>query len=416
MVNEVGGDERRGNSTVTSNGDSFPHSDDGNVFTLSAGPSGASWLTRAALSRPVLYHYDPEFLELYQRAVERLQEAFGTSSAPVVLQGEAVLGLEAGAASLIGRDDVVLNLVSGVFGKGFSYWARRYAKEVVEFEVPYDQSITAEQVRDALQARPDVSVVAAVHCETPSGTINDLFTIGPVVHEHGALLLVDAVSSFGGERTDFEAWQADLVVVGPQKCLGGPPGLSLLHVSDAAWQHMETNPDAPRASMLSILDWRDAHRVDVRFPFTPSVSEINALDEVVRQFLDEGPEQVHRRHRIAARASRAGARALGLELWPAESAICSDSVTALKVPEGLDEVEIRRIARRQSGVMLSGGQGELTGKVLRIGHMGPAAFAMGPVLALSALGRSLRSLGFPADVGGAVEAALASLDTDNSGR
>jgi pyridoxamine--pyruvate transaminase len=401
---------------MTSGTDSYARSDDGNVFTLSAGPSGASWSTRAALSRPVLYHYDPEFLELYQRAVERLQQAFGTSTAPVVLQGEAVLGLEAGAASLIGRNDVVLNLVSGVFGKGFGYWARRYAKEVIELEVPYNTSITADQVRQALQSHPEVSIVAAVHCETPSGTINDLFAIGPVVHEHGALLLVDAVSSFGGERSNFETWQADLVVVGPQKCLGGPPGLSLLHVSDAAWAHMEANPDAPRASILSILDWRDAHLVDVHFPFTPSVSEINALDEVLRQFLDEGPEQVHQRHRAAARASRAGAQALGLELWASDVSICSDSVTALKVPEGLDEFEIRDRARRQSGVMLSGGQGELSGKVLRIGHMGPAAFPLGPVLAVSALGRSLRSLGFPADVGGAVEAALASLDGGNSSR
>ncbi|HVB51389.1 MAG TPA: alanine--glyoxylate aminotransferase family protein [Acidimicrobiales bacterium] len=398
------------------NKDSYVRSDDGNVFTLSAGPSGASWSTRAALSRPVLYHYDPEFLDLYQRAVERLQQAFGTSTAPVVLQGEAVLGLEASAASLIGPDDVVLNLVSGVFGKGFGYWARRYAKAVIELEVPYNTSITADQVRQALQDRPDVSVVCVVHCETPSGTINDLFTIGPVVHEHGAQLLVDAVSSFAGECCDFEAWRADIVVVGPQKCLGGPPGLSLLHVSDAAWRHMESNPNAPRASILSILDWRDAHLVDVHFPFTPSVSEINALDEVLRQFLDEGPEQVHRRHRAAARASRAGAQALGLELWASDVSICSDSVTALKVPDGLDEFEIRDRARRQSGVMLSGGQGELSGKVLRIGHMGPAAFPMGPVLSISALGRSLRSLGFPADVGGAVEAALASLDGDNSSR
>jgi pyridoxamine---pyruvate transaminase len=198
-----------------------PASHFGPVFTLTAGPAGATPDTLAALGRPVLYHYDPAFLELYADTVELLRSAFGTRPAPVILHGEAVLGLEAAAASLIRRDDVVLNLVSGVYGKGYGRWARRYAREVIEVEVPYDSAVPADSVRTALQQRPDVSVVAVVHCETPSGTMNDLDAIGPAVAEHGALLIVDAVSSFGGTACDFTAWDADLVVVGPQKCLGG---------------------------------------------------------------------------------------------------------------------------------------------------------------------------------------------------
>ena len=383
------------------------------VFTLTAGPTGATPDTLAALGRPVLYHYDPMFLELYSDTVALMRQAFGTEQTPVILHGEAVLGLEAAAASLIGRDDVVLNLVSGVFGKGYGWWARRYAKEVIEVEVPYDSAVPAASVRAALERRPDISVVAVVHCETPSGTMNDLDAIGPVVAGHGALLIVDAVSSFGGAPCDFAAWGADLVVVGPQKCLGGPPGLSLLYVSDAAWAHMAANPDAPRASMLSILDWKDAHEAGRLFPFTPSVSDVYALHACLEQYLAEGPAAVQRRHRAAARSARNGAEALGLELWAADPAICSDTVTALKVPPGLDETEIRARARAESGVMISGGQGDLTGKVLRIGHMGPTAYPLGPVIALTALGRALRGFGVKADVGGAVEAALASLDTQD---
>ncbi|HTS97794.1 MAG TPA: alanine--glyoxylate aminotransferase family protein [Streptosporangiaceae bacterium] len=380
------------------------------VFTLTAGPTGATPDTLAALGQPVLYHYDPAFLDLYADTVELLRKSFGTRQTPVILHGEAVLGLEAAAASLIRSDDVVLNLVSGVFGKGFGWWARRYAKEVIEVEVPYDSAVPADSVRAALADRPDVSVVAVVHCETPSGTMNDLDAIGPVVAGHGALLIVDAVSSFGGAPCDFAAWDADLVVVGPQKCLGGPPGLSMLHVSDAAWEHMEANPDAPRASMLSILDWKDVHPVDRLFPFTPSVSDIYALHACLEQYLAEGPAAVLRRHQSAARAVRAGAEALGLELWAADRSICSDTVTALKVPAPLDEREVRARARAESGVMLSGGQGDLTGKVIRIGHMGPTAYQMSPVIALAALGRALRGFGIKADVGAAVEAALAALD------
>ena len=363
---------------------------------------------------PSSLYQDPEFLQLYADTVGLLGQAFATSSTPVILHGEAVLGLEAAAASLISAHDVVLNLVSGVFGKGFGYWARRYAKEVVEVEVPYDSAVEAASVREALAANPEVRVVSAVHCETPSGTMNDLEAIGRVVSEHGALLIVDAVASFGGSRCDFDAWGADLVVVGPQKCLGGPPGLSMLHVSEAAWEHMEANPAAPRASMLSILDWRDAHRVDRPFPFTPSVSEIYALHACLTQYLDEGREAVERRHQAAARAARAGAEALGLELWAADRAICSDAVTALKMPAGVEENEVRARARSESGVMLAGGQGDLSGKVIRIGHMGPAAYPLSPVIALVALGRALRGSGVKVDIGAAVEAALATLDKEDS--
>jgi pyridoxamine---pyruvate transaminase len=384
------------------------------VFSQTSGPAGATPDTLAALGRPVLHQSDPAFLELYADTVELLREAFGTPQAPVILHGEAVLGLEAAAASLIRRDDVVLNLVSGVYGKGYGYWARRYAKEVVEVEVPYDSAVPADSVRKALEQRPDVSVVSVVHCETPSGTMNDLDAIGPVVAEHGALLIVDAVSSFGGVACDFAAWDADLVVVGPQKCLGGPAGLSLLHVSDAAWEHMQANPDAPRASVLSILDWKDAYLVDRPFPFTPSVSDVYGLHACLGQYLAEGPAAVQRRHASAARSVRAGAEALGLALWAADRSICSDTITAVKVPPPLDEPEIRARARAESGVMLSGGQGDLAGRVLLIGHMGPAAYPLSPVIALTALGRALRGLGVTADVGAAVEAALAAADGPES--
>jgi len=384
------------------------------VFTLSTGPTGATADTLAALGHPVLYHYDPAFLRLYADTVELLREAFGTRQVPVILHGEAVLGLEAAAASLIGRDDVVLNLVSGVYGKGYGWWARRYAKEVVEVEVPYDSAVPADSVRKALEQRPDVSVVSVVHCETPSGTMNDLDAIGPVVAAHGALLIVDAVSSFGGMACDFAAWDADLVVVGPQKCLGGPAGLSLLHVSDAAWEHMEANPDAPRASVLSILDWKDAHAVDRPFPFTPSVSDVYGLHACLEQYLTEGPAAVQRRHAAAARSVRAGAEALGLQLWAADRSICSDTVTAVKVPPTVDEREVRARARAESGVMLSGSLGDLAARVLLIGHLGPSAYPLSPVIALTALGRALRGLGVTADIGAAVEAALAALDEPES--
>ena len=380
------------------------------AFNLTSGPAGATAATLAALGRPILHHLDPAFGALYQRTVELLRQAFGTRESPVILQGEAVVGLEAAAASLIAPGDVVLNLVSGMYGRGYGDWARRYAREVIEVEVPYDSSVPAASVAEALRARPDITVVSVVHCETPCGTVNDLDAISAVVAGHGALLIVDAVSTFGGIRCDFTTWQADLVVTAPQKCLGGPPGLSLLHVSEAAWAHMAANPAAPRGSVLSILDWRDAHLASRPFPFTPSVTDIYGLHACLEQYLHEGAEAVRRRHQAAARAARAGAEALGLMLWARDPAIRSDTITAVRVPAGIDEREVRVHARAQSGVMLSGGQGDLAGTVLQIGHMGPGAYPLSPVIAVTALGRALRALGADADIGAAVEAAVSALE------
>jgi pyridoxamine--pyruvate transaminase len=379
------------------------------VFTLATGPVGSTPATQAALAQSVLHHTDPAFRELHAETVALLREAFATSADPVIFPGEAVVGIEATAAAMIGPDDVVLNVVSGIYGRVFGQLARRFAREVIEVETSNRRSIAPAAVREALSGRGDVTLVSAVHCETPSGTMNDLDAIGQITARHGALLIVDAVSSFGGMRTDFENWPG-VAIAAPQKALGGTPGLSLLHVSDDAWRHIDANPNAPRGSALSILDWRDAHRPGRAFPFTPPVSEIYALRSVLLQYLAEGPENVAERHRRAARAVRAGVQALGLNLWADSGAIKADTVTAIEMPSGVDEAEVRAVARAESGVMLAGGQGELRGRVLQIGHMGPAAYPLSPVIALAALGRALRRLGARADIGAAVEAALAAGD------
>jgi pyridoxamine--pyruvate transaminase len=376
------------------------------AFTFTAGPVAATPQTLRDLARPIVYHYDPSFIDLYASVVKKLAIAYRTDSAPVILQGEAVLGLEAAAASLISADDIVLNLVSGVFGKGFGHWADRYNKEMIEIVVPYNESITPEQVEDAFKARPDISVVAVVHCDTPSGTTNPVREIGAIAHAHGALLLVDAVATFCGMDVDPEGWHADIVVAAPQKCLAGPPGLSLLYVSDRAWEHMAANPVAPRASMLSILDWKDVHLPDKAFPFTPSVSDIFALDSVLTQYLDEGADAVLRRHALSAAATRAGVKAAGLALWPAREEIAADTVTAVAVPEGVDAKAVQRIARERYDVMFSAGAGEIADKLWRIGHFGPVAGPMFPAIAIVALGSALLDVGYHVDISAGVEAAM----------
>ncbi|MEQ1943207.1 alanine--glyoxylate aminotransferase family protein [Mesorhizobium sp. VNQ89] len=382
------------------------------IFTLATGPVDAYPAVLRGLSRPVLYDYDPAFLAQYEAVNDKVQRAFRSSAPPVILHGEPVLALEAAAASLIAKGDMVLNLVSGVYGKGFGYWAARYAKEVVELAVPYNEVLTADAVAEALRKRPDIAVVALCHHDTPSGTINPAKEIGAAVHAAGKLLIVDAVSSFGGMDVLPEAIYADIFVTGPNKCLGCPPGLSLLHVSEAAWKKMEANTDAPRASMLSILDWRRAHEADQPFPFTPSVSEINALDAALDLYLSEGDEAVWRRHALTAAACRAGIQAAGLSLWAAREGIASPTCTAVRLPEGIDELALRTTIRDRYGVVVSSGRAETLGKLIRIGHMGPTARPVYSLVSVAAVAGGLQALGVKGiDVGAGVAAVMKAIDS-----
>lgn len=376
-------------------------------FTLSAGPVTASPRVLAALGSPITYHYDPAFLEAFRRTERKLADIFLTRNDVLLMQGEAVLGLEAAARSLVEPGTPVLNLVQGVFGKGMGFWLREFGAELHELEVPYDDAVDPADVERFLDSHPEIELVAVVHSETPSGTLTDLAAIGPVVRAHGAIMLVDCVSSLGGMPFRTDEWQLDVCVAGPQKCLGGPPGMSLMTVSDAAWERIAANPAAPRASFLSMLDWKEQWIEGDKFPFTPSVSDLHGVEAACDELLEEGLDAAIERHALAARACRAGVRAMGLRLWPRSERICAPCVTAIAVPEGLTDVEVRAHCRERYGVMISGGQG--AGNLVRIGHMGPSARSLHPVVGLAALGRTLADLGVRVDIGAGVEAALAEL-------
>jgi len=382
------------------------------VITLTSGPVNAYPDVLRALGRTVLYDYDPAFQLFYEKVVEKAQEAMRLSNRPVILHGEPVLGLEAAAASLITPDDTVLNLASGVYGKGFGYWAKRYSPNLLEIETAYNEAIDPQAVRDMLAKHPEITVVSVCHHDTPSGTINPIDDIGTLVAAHGAYLIVDAVSSFGGMKTHPEECQADIYVTGPNKCLGAPPGLTMMGVSQRAWDKMKANPAAPRASMLSILDWEHAWSAKEPFPFTPSVAEMNGLDMALDLYLAEGPEKVWARHALTAKATRAGIRGMGVGLWAASDEIASPTTTAVRIPEGIDEAALRAEARGRYGVVFSSGRSETLGKLTRIGHMGPTAQPIYAIAALAAFGGALEALGFKTDAAAGIAAAMAEINRD----
>ena len=366
-------------------------------------------------SRPVLYHYDPAFIAFFAETSELLQQVFRTNYDVVIMQGEAILGLEAAAAGLISPGDKVLNLVSGVFGKWFEDFIHKYGGETIELAVPYNEAIDPEDVRKALQANPGVKYLSVVHSETPSGTHNPVKEIGQVAREFGVLTMVDTVSGLGGELLSPEEWGMDIAIVGPQKCLGGTPGLSLMSISPAAWQALEARkPEPLRGSFLSILDWKTAWLEGHRFPYTPSVTEIYSLNSVLKQALAIGMERFVERHQMVAHACRSGVKALGLELWPARESIAAACATAVKMPEGISDQALLDTMRHRYGVTISPGYGSLKGQIFRLGHMGPAQVHPTVLAAqLAVLERSLLDLGYPVQLGAGVGAAMAELGNWN---
>ncbi|MDQ4044707.1 MAG: alanine--glyoxylate aminotransferase family protein [Chloroflexota bacterium] len=378
-------------------------------LTLASGPVDVPLDTLRALQRPIVYHYDPVFIEEFRRVEALLKQVFRTNHDVIIMQGEAVLALEAAAASVIRPGTKVLNLVSGVFGAGYAGWIERYGGEVIEIRVPYDRAIDPEEVSRTLAEYPEIEVLAAVHCETPSGTMNPIGAIGRIAQEHGVLTIVDTVSGLGAEVYSPEEWGIDIAVAGAQKCLGGVPGLSLVAVSPRAWEVMESVDTPLRGSYLSVLDWKDTWIDSGRFPYTPSVADVHALESTLELAVEEGMEAMAARHQAVAVACRAAVRGLGLELWPASDDIAAPGCTAVRVPDGTAAEAIIETMRSRYGVMISGGYGDLSGKLFRLGHMGQSAHPTTLFAQIGVLERSLLDLGVSITPGTGVGAAIDAL-------
>lgn len=376
-------------------------------FMLTSGPTMMSDRVRAALGSQVIYDTDPMFLERFTRLERRLAGLMGTTNDIALMQAEAVVGLEAAARGLTGRGTKWLNLVNGPYAAWFADWLRDAGGEVVTHEVPYDEAVDPADVERILAEHGDIDCVAVVHCETPSGMTNPVHEIGPIAHAHGALTLSDSVATFVTSELRVDDWHLDVAVVAGHKGIGATPGISIVSVSPAAWDRMHANPSAPRGSFLSLLDWKtrwiDSDRTD--FLHAPSVNDVLALDVAVDELMDLGGlEASIVRHARAARATRAGVQAMGLELWARRVDDAANCTTGVRCPAGVTTRQVIDHVRERYGVMLSMGRGDLASEIICIGHMGLAARSFYVQVALSALGRALDDLGVAVDIGAGADA------------
>ncbi|MFG3493433.1 pyridoxal-phosphate-dependent aminotransferase family protein [Streptomyces sp. NPDC047928] len=332
-------------------------------------------------------------------AVERRVAALlGTEQDVVITQGEALLPLEGCIRGGARPGSTALNVVTGPYGQTFGDWLRDCGATVVDLAVPFHTAVTAEQVERALAEHPEIDFVSLVHAEAATGNTNPVAEIGEVVRAHGALFMLDAVASVGAEPLLPDAWGVDLCVIGAQKAMAGPAGVSAVSVSERAWQRFAANPAAPRRSYLSLVDWKERwiDRGRTTLPHAPAQLEVLALDACLERIEAEGLETTMARHAAAAAATRAGALALGggLEPYVYEAREAAPVATTLRTPAGVDAAELvaKALAADPSLPLVAGG-GALAREMIRVNHYGMDATPDTVRACLDALGAALGGTG-----------------------
>jgi aspartate aminotransferase-like enzyme len=330
------------------------------------GPTPLPPAVLTAMQRPMIPHRGPESKALLSSILERARAIHRTEGEVLIWPASGSAGWEAAIVNLLAPGDEVLAVVAGDFGERFAGVGDAFGLTVHRLDVAWGQSPTAEQVEAALRAHPGVKAVFVTHNETSTGVTVPLAEIAGVVRDHGALVIVDAVSSAGGLPLKTDEWGLDLVFSGSQKAWMCPPGLMIAAVGPRAWDAIPEQ-GFPRF----FWDFRSARKFarDGMTPTTPPLTLLYALDAALDLILAEGVDEVWSRHQRLGELTREGIKALGLELF-ADEAHASNTVTAVKVPNGLTAKQILKHMRERHAIELQGGQGAYADTILRIGHMG----------------------------------------------
>jgi aspartate aminotransferase-like enzyme len=319
-----------------------------------------------AMAWPMINHRGAEFHRMLLDITEKMKQVFQTKNDLYVLTGSGTGGLEAATVNTLSPGDKVLSVSIGVFGDRWANIARTFGAEVIPLNFEWGQAADPEAVARALKDNPAVKAVLVTHNETSTGVANDLGAIAGAVKGAGKLLLVDAISSLSSIDLPVDKWGCDVVVTGSQKGWMVPPGLAMASISQAAWKAFE---QAKMPRFYWDFGKARSYLEKAENPWTPAVSVVFALTVSLDMMLKEGIQNIFARHARVAKMARDGVKALGLSLF-ADEKHASNTVTAVRVPAGVDAAKLRQVLRTEYGVVLAGGQQRLDGKVFRIGHLG----------------------------------------------
>lgn len=330
-----------------------------------------------------------DFLPLYHATGRNLARLMGTGNEVVLMTGEGMLVLWAALKSALKPGDAVVSIGTGVFGDGIGDMAASIGCKVEKFFLPYNRTLTDADLEriEAVLRRVRPVMVTAVHCETPSGTLNPLARLGELKKRLAIpLFYADVVASAGGCPVYVDDWNIDLAVGGSQKCLAAPPSMSFVSVSDAAWERIRA---VNYQGYDAILPFRTV-REDGRCPYTPYWHGVAALHAASSAILKEGMGDVFARHEMVAAQCRTGLTKLGIDMWTDAEAIDAPTVTAAMVPTGFTWPAWQK-ALSDRGLVLAGSFGPMAGKVFRFGHMGTQAHSHLMDMALEAVADALRA-------------------------
>ncbi len=381
------------------------------------GPTELPWPVIQALNQPPAIQYDRGFDEsVLEPTTLALRQVFQTRHEVIIMPGSGRTALEAGALSVIEPGDRVLVVGAGVFGVLMREIMGRVGAEMTEFPVEWGARLDLDRLaREAERLRP--KAITLVHNETSTGTTYPAAEVGAIARATGSLFLLDTVSSIAGLDVRTDEWGVDLNMTGSQKCLAAPLGMALVSVSPRAWQAMEQRKVKAHSYAYDLLRWREqwvpvsrggkvpdgtARRQPVSIP----THLTEAMRVAVRLILEEGLEHRFRRHAVAAGALRAGAAAMGMEMFP-DASILSNTVSSIKAPAGIDTAAVVATMRDRYGVLIGTGLDKIRTSTLRIGTMGITASPHYVLPTLSALEITLRDLGYKAEPGAGVAAAQA---------
>ncbi|GAA0320120.1 alanine--glyoxylate aminotransferase family protein [Bacillus carboniphilus] len=367
-------------------------------FLRIPGPTPIPPSVQRAILQPMIGHRDEETKMLLQTIRPRLKPIFGTEQEVLILAGSGTSGLETAVVNTTQPHDEVLVLVTGAFGERFAQICEAHQLVTHRMEAPPGEAIAPEHVKAFLSANPSIKVVFATFCETSTAVLNPIQELAQVVQQNSdALLVVDGVSCVGGVETKMDDWGIDVLVTGSQKALMLPPGLTFIAVSDRAWDRVHHNP-RPRF-YFDLKKYHD-NLVKDSTPFTPAVSLLFGLDQVLNLVEEEGVKQVFTRHQLMMKMTRSACHALQLPLLTTDQS-ASPTVTAV-YPRDFQANELRHVLLKEFGLNLAGGQQELKNKIFRIGHMGYCSLAdVLQTISLLELGLARLGVGREAGVGSA---------------
>ena len=334
-------------------------------YLMTAGPTPVPPAVSQAMAAPMLYHRAPAFDELYERVLAKLPAMFGTSNDVLAFAASGSGAMESAVSNLVRPGDQVLASAAGKFGERWIQMCQSYGAEVVRYEPGWGERFDPAEFDRLLAENPGIRTVFSTLSETSTGIVHDVQAIAEAVRKHDAILVVDAISGVGAAELRQDDWGVDVVVGGSQKALMTPPGLAFASVSPRALEYAAERPEG-----RFYFDWGRTAKSQRggASPFTPAVNLFLGLDVALDLIEQEGLEHALERHRLLARATRAGAQAIGLELF-GDADERSTVVTAIALPADIDGGKVPG-ALRKLGITANGGQDHLKGKILRIAHCG----------------------------------------------